>query len=177
MIIILFQIIRRIKSAAYSFCSVSTTMYQCKKRNANLTVDDSLIYQRPIFAGKCCWHSQNDTQGYGSCRYSEESDVFKWNEQHLSCFTGVEKCLAIESVPYKDYSYCYSIPTEQPYSCCYIGNEKRSFCFPLNINNKKIFGKTLTLIRAKYGDFDEKIHDFSRSNLRNVSLCFLRRKQ
>lgn len=154
--IIILLLITRIYSRTSSYCFNfdAAYMHGCKRRNNGNNIDDSLVYRKPIFAGKCCWHTANETQGYGNCEYSEEPDIFKWRALGLSCFTGVEKCLAIEDVPYKDYSYCYSIPTEQPYSCCYIGNAQRSFCFPLNVLSNKIYGKTLTIIRARYGDFD-----------------------
>ena len=77
LIIILFQIIIRIsRQASNSYCTQTpNTMYYCKYKNANNSVDDSLVYQRPIFSGKCCWRTSNGTQGYGKCVYNEESDV------------------------------------------------------------------------------------------------------
>jgi hypothetical protein len=153
---IILLLITRIYSRTSSYCFNfdAAYMHGCKKRNNANNIDDSLVYRKPIFAGKCCWRTANETQGYGKCEYSEEPDIFKWRASGLSCFTGVEKCLAIEDVPYKDYSYCYSIPTEQPYSCCYIGNRRKSQCFPINVLKKSIFRETINHLRTYYGDFD-----------------------
>ena len=105
-IIILF-LITRVYSAFSSYCDNfdSAYMHGCKRRNNANNIDDSFVYRKPIFAGKCCWHTDNGTQGYGKCKYLEEPDIFKWRASGYSCFTGVEKCLAVEDVPYKDYSF------------------------------------------------------------------------
>ena len=142
-----------------TFGEEQSSLIGCRRKNLNISNnpnidDDSLLYRKPVFSGKCCWYSTIGNQSYGSCKYSEISEPFQWIDDDYSCFTGIEKCFAIKEVSFKDYFTCYSMPVEQPYSCCYIGNSKRSFCFPLRTSNKKVFSQTLAKVRTYYGEFD-----------------------
>ena len=141
-----------------SYCGTSdefaSSLTGCRLKNLNNQTTEALLYKRPVFSGKCCWYSSIGNQSNGSCSYNDMNEPFQWIDQHYFCYTGIEKCFAIKEVSYKDYYTCYSMPVEQPYSCCYIGNSKRSFCFPLRIKNKKVFGQTLAKVRAYYGEFD-----------------------
>ena len=146
MFIILFFLFPIILSAE-SYCDIEDdTLFECSKRNTALS-DERLLYTRPIFASRCCYKDKK-------CIYMDKSDPFEWISNNYNCFSGVEKCYYKGEVGYKDYISCYSIPTEQPYSCCYIGNRKKSQCFPINVLKKSIFRETINHLRTYYGDFD-----------------------
>ena len=154
-VVLLFQIkLYLCDSYCKTLNEVSSSLIGCRLKNLINTTDDSLLYRRPVFSGKCCWYSSIGNQSNGSCSYNDMNEPFEWIDQHYFCYTGIEKCFAIKEVSYKDYYTCYSMPVEQPYSCCYIGNSRRSFCFPLRIKNKKVFHQTLAKVRAYYGEFD-----------------------
>ena len=146
MFIILFFLFPIILSAE-SYCDIEDdTLFECSKRNTALS-DERLLYTRPIFASRCCYKDKK-------CIYMDKSDPFEWISNNYNCFSGDEKCYYKGEVGYKDYISCYSIPTEQPYSCCYIGNRRKSQCFPINVLKKSIFRETINHLRTYYGDFD-----------------------
>ena len=147
MFIILFFLFPIILSAeSYCDSGEEVSLFNCSETNRALS-DERVLYTRPIFAGRCCYKDKK-------CFYMDESDPFKWISNNYNCFSGVEKCYYKGEVGYKDYISCYSIPTEQPYSCCYIGNRKKSQCFPINVLKKSIFRETINHLRTYYGDFD-----------------------
>ena len=131
-----------------TYCNIeNSSLVECSEKNAALS-EERLLYTRPIFASRCCFTSSNQ------CVYMEKTDPYEWISNDYNCFSGVEKCYFKGEVGYKDYSSCYSIPTEQPYSCCYIGNRRKSQCLPINVLKKSVFRQTLHHLRTFFGDFD-----------------------
>ena len=134
------------------YCQNALIFKDCEKYNSMKDITKSrTLYTRPIFSSRCCWDEKSN-----KCIYKDgktDYDPFVWFG-NINCFTGIEKCYYKGDVGYKDYMSCYSIPTEQPYSCCYIGNRRKSQCFPINVLKKSIFKKTLHHLRTYYGDFN-----------------------
>ena len=155
--ILLIQILKisKIKTQDGNYCSQNqnkSSFEECELLNSmNDTSKKRTLYTRPIFSSRCCWNETSNT-----CIYlngTNDNEPFAWIG-NISCFTGIEKCYYKGDVGYKDYMSCYSIPTEQPYSCCYIGNRIKSQCFPINVLKKSIFKKTIHHLRTYYGEFN-----------------------